>query len=103
MFNKRIKKELETVKTELAQVRAENVELQKFLAAFRSTKQAKRLLEDARKEDSSISAINRIKFLEQSIDDFNYRNYITKTRSGRICIDIYQIPLSDEDIQKLLK
>ena len=110
MFYKKLKQELRAVKAELQatnakleQTQLELMETQKFLAVYRSTKNARALIEDATSECMSKSDINRLRLLEKTINDINYRSYITKTKSGKICIDIHQVPLSDKEVSALLE
>jgi len=103
MFDKKIKLELQEVKKELEKTQNKLQETQNFLDMFRSTKNAKQLIEETKQEYQTQADTNRIKLLEQTINNINYRDYITKTQKGRICIDIQQIPLEDEEIKELIK
>jgi len=102
LFNKKLKLELQQTKQELQNVQEELQQTRHFLDMFRDTKNAKILIEEAKKECHTKADTNRIKLLEKSIYDINYRSYITKTKSGKICIDFNQIPLSDQEIAELL-
>ena len=56
-----------------------------------------------KKEYTQKQDINRIKLVEKTYKNFNYRDIITTTANGKICIDIQQIPLTDEEIKKELE
>lgn len=104
MFNKKLKEEIKKLQQELEETKIKLKETEIFLGFFKSSDKAKTLFDELKKENYiSLKDKNRIKLLENTIDDINYRDYITKTKNGEICIDIHQIPLSDEEIKQLLK
>ena len=98
-FNKKLKLQLKESTEKIIELENQITELNKLLDCYRLTSKAKALIEDVRKECITKDDFYRLSILEKSINDINYRTYITKTKSGRICLDIQQIPLIRENIK----
>jgi hypothetical protein len=66
-------------------------ELKEFLSFFRQKKKALQLIEEAEKECFTKDDFARLNYLKGTVNQDNYRDLITKTQKGRICIDIHQL------------
>lgn len=98
VFNKKIKQELQETKNMLTQTENELSELKEFISFFKNRAKALALIKDAEKECYSNDDFVRLNYLKKTITQANYRDFITKTQNGKICIDIHQMTVDDYQI-----
>lgn len=103
MFNKNLKAELALANKKIDDLARENDDQRMLLMAYRDKKIARLLLSECAGECSTSDRGRKCwALLFKTTNEINYRDYITKTQSGRIVLDPLQIFLSNDEIEQLL-
>lgn len=103
MFNKKLKAQLTLANQKIEELTRENDDQKMLLLAYRDKKIAKLLLAECAGECSTSDRGRKCwALLCRTTNEINYRDYITKTQSGRIVLDPLQIFLSNDEIEQLL-
>lgn len=87
-------KKIAELMEEIERKQAKIDDLTMFLSYYREKGKARKLIEDVKQACSMTNDYRgyykKIEKLSETIEDINYRDYITRTRDGKVCIDIDQ-------------
>lgn len=107
MFNKKLKLENAELRRKYVAALERITDLEERVGAYSNKALAEKLFSAAYAEFGkptlfSQRGLDRLKILNSTMKQLNYRDYIVRTARGRLCIDPLQLALSDEEVETWL-
>lgn len=85
-------------------IKLENTECNIILSILRSRNSMLSLIENSKKHYTLQEDIDKLEILKKIVVyDLCASNYVTKTKSGELIVDVQQIPRTTKEIESLLK